>query len=219
MITRFGMAPRAHGMSIERFRTHWRTSHADAAGQIPGVLRYTQNHALLDARGHYLLGYPGFDACSELDFESVDAMQAGFASPTYRGLVIADENAFVDKTRFSLVVTDATVVHDGPPGPIKLIRMFRRHPAADRSALPDTLTGPVAERLIEPGTRYVVHVPVEVEFDGPPPAFDAISTIWLPDREALDELLASDRWQAAEWELSGAASGQCVLAAETVEVV
>ena len=135
MITRFGMAPRSAGMSIEAFRHHWRTSHADAAGQIPGVRRYTQNHSLLDEHGHYVLGYPGFDACSELDFDSVAAMEAGFASETYRTLVVDDENDFVDKTRFSLVVTDATIVTDGPTNGIKLIRMFRSHPSSDRRSL------------------------------------------------------------------------------------
>ena len=40
MITRIGMAPRLRSATIGQFQDHWRTSHADAAGQIPGVRRY-----------------------------------------------------------------------------------------------------------------------------------------------------------------------------------
>ncbi len=108
MITRFGMAPRRADMSIDQFQRHWRTSHADAAGQIPGLRRYTQNHSLLEY-GRYLLGYPGFDACSELDFDSVEAMDQGFASETYQTLVRDDEDDFIDKSRFSIVVATPTV--------------------------------------------------------------------------------------------------------------
>jgi len=219
MITRFGMAPRSKGMSVEAFRHHWRTAHADAAGQIPGVLRYTQNHSLLED-GRYLLGYPGFDACSELDFESVAAMDAGFASDTYATVVRNDENEFVDKTRFSLIVTNPTVVIDGPAEGIKLIRMFRNHPSADAGALADAVTGPVAEALWSYGSRLVIYRPVTETHSGPSAAFDLVTTLWLPGTDAAPVmgLLASDEWQRAEWALSGLAAGSVVLAAETVDV-
>ena len=219
MITRFGMAPRSHGMTIDAFRHHWRTSHADAAGQIPGLRRYTQNHSLLDDHGHYLLGYPGFDACSELDFDSVQAMDEGFASETYRNTVVADENDFVDKTRFSIVVTDATVVMDGPAEGIKLMRFFRVHPSSDVPALMSALTGPVRELLGASGTRFVVNTPVTEPYAAPPASFDAVATLWVADRSALDALLSSEAWQDSEWQLAGVAAGSVALAAETVEVV
>lgn len=218
MITRFGMAPRSRGMSIEDFRHHWRTSHAHAAGQIPGVQRYTQNHSLLQ-NGRYLLGYPGFDACSELDFESVAAMEAGFSSETYATIVRDDEDDFVDKSRFSLVVTNPTTVKDGPAEGIKLIRMFRLHPAATRESLAATLAGPVAEAVAGGALRHMVYQPVAEPHEGPAAAFDAISTLWLLDSAALHALLESSDWQRAEWSLAGVASGSVALAAEVVEVV
>lgn len=218
MITRFGMAPRSRGMTIEDFRAHWRTSHADAAGQIPGVRRYTQNHSLLQG-GRYLLGYPGFDACSELDFDSVAAMDAGFASETYATIVRDDEDDFVDKSRFSLVVTNPTVVADGPAEGIKLIRMFRSHPSTTPQELVATLTGSVADAVASRSSRHVVYQPVTEAHAGPDAAFDAISTLWLADPATLDALLESADWQQAEWSLAGVASGSVALAAETVEVV
>lgn len=47
MITRLGMAPRLERMTYEQFQHHWRTAHADAAGKIPNLKRYVQNHAVL----------------------------------------------------------------------------------------------------------------------------------------------------------------------------
>lgn len=218
MITRFGMAPRRTDMTIEEFRHHWRTSHADAAGQIPGTLRYTQNHSLVED-GRYLLGYPGFDACSELDFVSVDAMNQGFRSETYQTLVRDDEDDFVDKTRFSLVVTNPTVVNDAAPGAVKLIRLFRTHPSRTNDELVGTLRSVVADALRPLGGRYAVYEPVDETHDGPPASFDAIATLWVGDRAAVDTTLASAEWAAADLALSGIASGSVMLAAETIEVV
>ena len=79
MIIRFGMAPRLPESSFESFQRHWMTSHADAAGAIPGLMAYTQNHSIL-VEGRPILPYPGFDACSELAFETVESMNDGFSS-------------------------------------------------------------------------------------------------------------------------------------------
>ena len=111
MITRLGMAPRLEGMTYEQFQHHWRTAHADAAGKIPNLKRYVQNHAVL-RDGAPIFGFPGFDACSELDFESIDAMEEGFASTEYMTNVKKDERSFVEKSRFSSIVGDRLVLID-----------------------------------------------------------------------------------------------------------
>lgn len=218
MITRFGMAPRRTDMTIEQFQEHWRTLHADAAGQIPGVRRYTQNHSLVH-EGRYLLGYPGFDACSELDFDSVTEMEEGFASETYATIVRADEDDFVDKGRFSLVVAQPTVVVDAEPGAVKIIRMYTSHRSRTTAELIAALQGPIADALEPLGGRYVVYQSVDEPHSGPPPAFDAIATLWVKDKEAVEGALRSDAWASADLALSGYASGQVTLAAQPVEVV
>ena len=86
MITRFGSAPRLPRMSAGEFSAHWRTSHADAVRHLPGLRRYVQNHPLL-IEGRPVFPYPGFDAASELDFDSVEAMEAAFGSVAYREAV------------------------------------------------------------------------------------------------------------------------------------
>ena len=140
--------------------------------------RYGEQEILVED-GRYLLGYPGVDACSELDFASVDAMTEGFRSETYQTLVRDDEDDFVDKTRFSLVVTNATVVIDAEPGRVKLIRLFRTHPSRERDELVRTLRHDVATMLESLGGRYAVYEPVDEPHDGPPASFDAIATLWI----------------------------------------
>ncbi|MGH2882625.1 MAG: EthD domain-containing protein, partial [Solirubrobacteraceae bacterium] len=68
------MAPRAEGLTFEAAQEHWRTAHGDVASGIPGLRGYVQNHAVL-RDGLPLLPYPGFDACSELEFADFDAMR------------------------------------------------------------------------------------------------------------------------------------------------
>src|SRR5579884_1157512 len=108
-ITRVGMAPRADGLTVEAAQEHWRTAHGDVASGIPGLRSYVQNHAIL-RDGLPLLPYPGFDACSELQFDSFDAMRAGFASKHYQSAVRADESNLIDKTRFMMALTRRRVI-------------------------------------------------------------------------------------------------------------
>ncbi|GIU93380.1 MAG: hypothetical protein KatS3mg011_2286 [Acidimicrobiia bacterium] len=93
------------------------------------MTRYVQNHGILSG-GRYLLGYPGFDACSQIDFESVAAVEEGFASGFYRESVTWDERAFVDKSRFSLVVGQPLVVRAGEERGVKLLSFLRLHPGS-----------------------------------------------------------------------------------------
>ncbi len=136
MITRWGMAPRDPAATPASFQAHWRTEHADAAGSIPGVRRYTQHHGVL-VDGRPPLPYPGFDACSELDFDDLEAHDAGFASDHYQGAVRADEDRFVDKSRASWVLgTREELLDRGRPSdPVTLLSLWRAHPERGVDAL------------------------------------------------------------------------------------
>jgi uncharacterized protein (TIGR02118 family) len=192
------MAPRLASMTVEQFQDHWRTSHADAAGQIPGTRRYIQNHAVLEG-GALTLPYPGFDACSELDFDSVAAMDEGFASETYQQAVQADEKAFVDKTRFSLVVAEREVVIDGPDlEGVKLITLYHAHPVAGAEGLQSELHGHRAEAIRAAAPqRHDLLFPLSEAHSG--------------ERR----FLTSD----ADWHLSGKAFGAARLLARPLQVV
>jgi uncharacterized protein (TIGR02118 family) len=219
MITRIGMAPRLPGATVEEFQEHWRTSHADAAGRIPGVRRYVQNHALTTARGRLVFPYPGFDACSELDFDSVEAMDAGFASETFQRDVQADERAFVDKTRFSLLVCNRSVLLEGPEDSgVKLITFYRAHPAAGAGELPEALRGPHAAAVrAGRAVRHELHLP-RADAHAPgrlPAAADAADMIWFESLVGLMEFVDG----SASLHLAGKAFGTARVAARPVEVV
>lgn len=218
MITRIGMAPRLRSATIGQFQDHWRTSHADAAGQIPGVRRYVQNHAVLSG-GAMILPYPGFDACSELDFDSVESMDEGFSSDVYLRAVQADEKAFVDKTRFSLVVAERETLIEGPDMEgVKLITLLRVHPAADESQLISTLRGPRAEAVRKQRpSRHDLLWPISSAHSGDrtPTAAEAVEVIWFDDLAAALVFIESD----AGWPLAGKALGLAELIARPLQVV
>ena len=128
MISRIGMAPRQPGFTTDSFVRHWRTTHADAAAKIPNLRGYTQLHPVL-VGGRIPLPYPGFDACSILDFDDLDAMDEGFRSALYQDEVAADERGFVDKQRFSLLLAEPRRHRPIEPGAVVLATLVRRHPA------------------------------------------------------------------------------------------
>ncbi len=128
MISRVGMAPRRPGLTTEAFVRHWRTTHADAAGRIPGLRRYVQLHPVV-VGDRLPLPYPGFDACSILDFDDLAAMDEGFASPLYQREVATDEQTFIDKQRFSLLLCEPRRHQPIEPGSVVLATLLRRHAA------------------------------------------------------------------------------------------
>ncbi|GAA1916423.1 EthD domain-containing protein [Nocardioides hwasunensis] len=139
MIVRLGTAPRIDGLDFTDFQRHWRTSHADVVARMPGLRRYQQFHAVLE-EGEPLLPYPGFDACSALRFDTVEAMDAAFASTEFVGSVQADEKAFVDKTRFRGVV--GTWQPDGEDdlgvaGSVQLLVLVAAEPGVSPAELAD----------------------------------------------------------------------------------
>lgn len=128
MLTRIGMAPRRAGLTTTAFVDHWRSAHADAAGAIPGLRGYVQLHPVL-VDGRRPFPYLGVDACSLLDFDTVAEMEAGFASAHYQGAVRADEEQLVDKSGFSVMLTEAARHRPVPDGAVAVATLLRRHVA------------------------------------------------------------------------------------------
>jgi len=145
VIVRIGMAPRAAGLDHEGFAEHWSSEHGDLAAQIPGLRSYVQNHAILRG-GLPLLPDPGFDACSELEFDSIEAMDSGFASEHYRNTVVADEHSLIDKSRFMLLLAERDVAVDGAP-PEDAVKLLTFLPAG--APTPGSEGAMRHERLVE----------------------------------------------------------------------
>lgn len=203
MITRFGMAPRRDGLRTEEFLAHWRTAHAEAAGQIPHVRRYVQLHPVL-VDGRWPLPHPGFDACSMMDFDDLEGMVDAFASTTYQGDVRDDEDRFIRNDRHSRVVTRREVVEPLPEDGVVLATHLRRHPDATvedfRSRVADTATAPHGA----PGREQAL----AISAPGVPNAADAIDLRGFGScDEALAWLTDEDGGVAATLELAGVVSG------------
>ena len=82
---------RQEGMTADAFNAHWRDLHGPIAARMPGLVRLVQNRPYPDPYGQFLPA----DGVDEMYFESVEAMQAGLASPEGRAM-LADFENFVD---------------------------------------------------------------------------------------------------------------------------
>ncbi|MGH9245426.1 MAG: EthD domain-containing protein [Acidimicrobiales bacterium] len=222
MIVRVGMAPRRRGMSTAEFQEHWRTTHADAALLIPGLERYVQNHAVV-TDGRYVLPYPGFDACAETEFASVEVMDAGFASSEYRETVQVDEHALIDRAAFFCALTEREVLLDGPSpkGAVKLITLVRVHPIAERSAVLDALRGEYASAVAAadgPRRHELLVTSPEAHRGRYRMACDAIDEVWFDTPGAAFEFVTGAAGIAAWIHLAGLALGTERLVARPIRV-
>jgi uncharacterized protein (TIGR02118 family) len=179
MITRIGVAPRKPGLDTATFQAHWAGPHGDVVTRLPGLRRYWQNHAVLDGAGEAVLPWPGFDACSDLEFDDVAAMHAAFQSEAYATAVKADEGDFVDKSRGGVIVGH----RDGPDTPpadarVRLMVFMRRASGANARAFETAVTDlPIPSVAIE--REVLVALPSEAV--GASPIYDAVEMLWMRD--------------------------------------
>ena len=182
MITRFGFAPRRPGLGIEEFQSHWAGRHGDLAGALAGLQRYWQNHAVL-AKGEPLLPWPGFDACSELDFPSVQAMNAAFAAEHYQVAVRADEAFLVDKPNGGMVVARRVGVSWRNPGEgVRLLTFLRLAPGRAKADLAAALKAMKPAPGALDREMFLALDPAEAE--GFASAYDAVDIQWFATAEA-----------------------------------
>jgi uncharacterized protein (TIGR02118 family) len=222
VIVRTGMAPREASLDYEALQAHWRTDHADLAGQLEGLRSYVQNHAVLED-GRPLLPYVGFDACSELEWDSLEAMDAAFASEHYRQAVVADERSLIDKSRFLLLLSERRVLRDGDPGPdaVKLLTYLPLDARSTTDELFDVLAGPYAEIAAEAEPlRHEQLLELPGAHEGRlPPVFRAVDILWFATPDEAVAFVHGDLGHRAGYELAGRAFGLERLVARPFRVV
>lgn len=222
MITRLGMAPRAAGLGYEAFQTHWRSEHASLAGALPGLRSYVQNHAVLEG-GRPLFPYPGFDACSEIEFDSLEAMDDAFASEHYQGAVTADEHELIDKSRFALLLSERRVLQDGQAGEgaVKVLTFLPVDPRSTRGALAELLAGRYRSAVAEAEPlRHEQLLEIPGAHEGRLPLlFAAVDILWFPSVERALGFIHGDVGHRAGYVLAGTAFGLERLVARPVRVV
>lgn len=83
MVKAIFIASRLPGLTHEEFFRHWLEVHGPLAAKLPGLRRYVQNHALLQA---YPLRGMTHDGWAELWFDDLEALQRAYASPQWEAL-------------------------------------------------------------------------------------------------------------------------------------
>jgi uncharacterized protein (TIGR02118 family) len=221
MITRVFLAARRADMTTEACLEHWRGKHAVIGASLPRVRAYVQNHGVLDG-GRFLLPYPGFDIMPELDWDSLEDMDAAIESPAHEQDSIDDEANFIDTTRTGLVVSNRHVLTDvaAPSEAVKLITFLRLAPAASASSLHVALKGDFARAVAgSAGGRHEVLLAIPDRAGRPPFTAQAVDLLWFDSpRDALAWTM-SDAYHGALWPLSGIAFGAERLIARPNRVV
>lgn len=189
MITRIGVAPRKPGLDTATFQAHWAGPHGDVVTRLPGLRRYWQNHAVLDGAGEPTLPWPGFDACSDLDFDSVADMHAAFQSEAYATAVKADEGDFVDKIRGGLIVGQRHGPDVPPAGAqVRLMVFMRRAAGADARVFESAVADlPVPSAAIE--REFLLALTSEAV--GASPIYDAVEMLWMRDATEAQRFVTS----------------------------
>ena len=91
MIRVFYILHKKQGMDDQAFREYWKNVHGPIAAKLPGLRKYVQSHCYPDPYGAPLPA----DGVEDLEFDSVEAMQAALATPAGRTM-LADMVNFLD---------------------------------------------------------------------------------------------------------------------------
>jgi uncharacterized protein (TIGR02118 family) len=201
MYVRTGLIRKKADWTPEAFRHHWKEKHGALAAQLPGLMRYEQNHVVdSQQRGFtYPRGPEQLDGFSMLWFESKEAMQQAFATDIGQEL-IADEARFIGDLR--IVTIDQVEVIAPVAGP-KLKRMsllrrlpevssetFRKEWREEHAYLVKRLQSVIGyrqnlilEREVPKGNQ--------VAYDGLP--IDGIVELWFKDTDSINSAFGSPK--------------------------
>ncbi len=187
----FGFLHRRRDLSLDAFRTHWRTTHAQEALKLARFFTaYVQNHSNDD-------DLPGFrracDGAPELWFDDPGKAAAMNESDEYLTGAYVDEPKFMEG-RASGVVTRDVSHGENPPlslsePSVKALVFAKRVPDSDFPSFEDWYEqhqGPLVA-LAKPPHRFLRAIAVVPPHGTPPPLFDAVEEYWWPTMEAFED--------------------------------
>jgi uncharacterized protein (TIGR02118 family) len=83
MVKAIFIASKIPGITLQEFFDHWLNVHGPLGAKLPGLRRYVQNHAVLEA---YAFRGQTHDGWSELWFDDLESLQRAHASPQWQAL-------------------------------------------------------------------------------------------------------------------------------------
>jgi uncharacterized protein (TIGR02118 family) len=83
MVKAIFIASRLPGLTHDEFFTHWAEVHGALGARLPGLRRYVQNHAILEA---YTVRPMTHDGWAELWFDDLEALRSAYVSPQWEAL-------------------------------------------------------------------------------------------------------------------------------------
>jgi uncharacterized protein (TIGR02118 family) len=191
------------GMTREEARSYWTDVHGPLGVDIPGLVRYVQNHMIgsIGPAGIVESGL-AFDGYACEWYESRPAFDAAMKTPEWERVVQDGYEVFeMDSLEGMSAVVEERVMRDGPVSPFKVVWFAKFRSGIDRQEANEhwaTRHGPIALRA--PGIdRYVQNVVIgSLDQHGVGTAavgFDGFSECWFKDRAAFDEATGSSAWQ------------------------
>lgn len=181
------MIRRAGPMTPADFQHAWLGVDTHLIAALPGLVRYSQNHALLQGYAKSELLFDGFE---EYHFVDADSFSAATASVGWMALSLAAD-AFVDDVGSLRATVNISVQKGGVP-PTDAIRSTEFVNRRDDLPLPEFRRywienhGPLAQNIPQI-IRYEQNHLDDREYEGAAPRFDGWATTWFTDTGAMRE--------------------------------
>ena len=205
---RYVLLKGAPQLTRQQMLDHWRVPHANLIIKLPEFWRYTSRYL----QNHVIEAGP---SVGNMDFDGVvETWQRKRTNPyslfadedVYKTIVRADERLFLNMSESVAMLTEVTIVVDGPEAGVKLLSFMRRRPEVSHEQFARHFLGGYAELMRNSASfhtgllRYVqcVCIPqMERGFDGEEPTYgiDAVSELRFVSREAMHAAIASEEYK------------------------
>jgi len=189
MIRQSSYFRRLPSITVAQFQDHWQNRHAEVVTQLPGIVRYIQNHTTAALPGRTA----PFDGIAEVWFESKDAMKANVGSDALRR-IRTDEANFIDASSTGTIITDDFYLKEPGPAETKLMALVRRQPDLSLDEFTRKYRdefGPLVANLAGIAGYLQGHCALGAYRDGREPPYDALATLWFADAEGMQATFGS----------------------------
>ena len=186
MIKAIYFIKRKPGMELEAFREYWLKDHAALVLKVPGLVKYVQSHTMDTG---YRKREPIYDGIAELWYENLDDMRKTADAPISRE-TMADNEKFLDMSRFAFILTKERVQKENPvePNAPKMVAFLKKRPDLSVDAFQAHWNAPHGRlgAAVPGARRYVQCHPLASSYrDGRTPLWDGVAEVWFDSEEAM----------------------------------